>query len=279
VRTILLGAAIAALCTWSSSNSAFAQTPNKAAYEGKVLETADAVRLFYFTHGETPQAIQDFVNLVRSTADLQRIMPVFPQRTVVLRGTPDQIALAEWLFSRLDQSVNPQSAKPVAFDTPGANGAMDAVRVFYFTHEEAPQDLQQMTNLLRSLAGIQRTFPYTARKAIALRGSPEQIAVAEWLYGELDQPVTFRTERTSIYKPSAPAGTDALRVFFLSHNETEQEMQEIINMLRTTTEIQRIVSYPPRTALAVRGTPAQIALAEWLIKQIGTVATEPPRPR
>jgi hypothetical protein len=283
VRTKTLGVAIAALvaAVASGQGPAVTQAQNKAAYEGKALDGgADAVRVFYLTHGETPQDSQEIVNLIRATADIQRMFPYAARRAIALRGTPDQMALAEWLFSRLDKPVDPQTARAAAYEFPEPGGGVDAVRVFYFTHEETAENLQEMINLIRTTADIQRVFSYGPRRAIALRGTPAQIALAEWLFGELDQAVSPQTNRTDAYEHPAPGGRgDAVRLFFFSHGETQQDLQEIIKLIRTTADIQRIFSYGPRRAIALRGTPAQVALAEWLFGELGTPASEQIRPK
>jgi hypothetical protein len=261
----------------SGQGPAPTQTQNKAAYEGKALDGgADAVRVFYFTHGETPQEIQEIVNLIRTTADVQRAFPYASRRAVVLRGTADQIALAEWLFSRLDKPIDPLTAKAAAYEFPEPGGAVDAVRVFYFTHEESPDNLQQMINLIRTTADIQRIFSYNPRRAIALRGTAAQVAVAEWLFGELEKPVSLQTNKKVAYEHAAPIGRggDAVRLFFFPDNETQQDLQEAVQMIRTTADVQRIFPYGARRAIALRGAPAQIELAEWLFDELGAPASE-----
>ena len=57
MRTKTIGFAIAALAAAVASGQGptSTQTQNKAAYEGKAPDGgADAVRVFYFTHDETP---------------------------------------------------------------------------------------------------------------------------------------------------------------------------------------------------------------------------------
>ena len=233
------------------------------------------MRLFYFTHGETPQDTQEFVNMIRTTAAIQRIFPYAAQRTIALRGTPDEIALAEWLFSRLDKPADPQTARTATYEFPQPSGGVEAVRVFYFTHDETPEDLQRMISLIRTTADIQRIYPYVTRRAIALRGSAAQIALAEWLFGELDKDVTPQTKRTEAYERLAAGGrSDAVRLFFFARNETPHDLQEIIQLIRTTADIQRMAPYGPRRAIALRGTPAQIALAEWLFGKLSTPPSE-----
>ncbi len=273
MRIKIAGVAIAVLAAVVASGQSPAptQTRNEAAYEGKPLDGgADAVRLFYLTHGETPQEVQEFVNLIRTMTDIRRLFPSAARRTIALRGTSEQIALAEWLFSRLDKPVDPQTAKPASYEFPVPGGEVDAVRVFYFPLEETPEDLQQFVNLVRTTTDVQRIFPYDARRAIALRGTPDQIALAEWFFSQLNKTLTSQANRTEAYAPPAPAGrNDAVRLFFFAGSETPQELQEILQMIRTTADIQRIFPYPAQRAIALRGTPAQIALAEWLFGQLG----------
>jgi len=235
--------------------------------------------MFYLTHGETEQNTQEIVGLIRTTADIQRIFPYAARRTIALRGTPGQIALAEWLFSQLDKPVDPQTAKTAAYEFPEPGGGVDAVRVFYLTRDETERNTQEIVNLIRTTADIQRIFPY-ARRAIALRGTPAQIALAEWLFGELDSAATPQANTTDTYEYPAPSGgRDAVRMFFFTRDETPQDLQEVINLIRTTADIQRIVPYAARRAIALRGNAAQIALAEWLFHQLGAPPQLGPPPR
>jgi hypothetical protein len=283
MRTKTLGVTITALIALAASGQGPipTQAQTKAAYPGKPLDGGgEAVRVFYLTHGETPQETQELANLIRSTADIQRIFSYAARKTIALRGTSDQIALAEWLFGRLDKPIDTQTVKPAAYEFPSPSGAIDAVRVLHFTQDQMSEDFQEIINLIRSIADIQRVFSYGPRAAIVLRGSPAQIALAEWLFGELNKPVSPQTSRTEAYGQPAPTGrSDAVRLFFFSHNETQQDLQEIMRMIRTTADIQPIASYGPRRAIAVRGTPTQIALAEWLVSQLGAKANPqiPPR--
>ena len=283
MRTKTIGFAIAAVAAAVASGQgpAVTQAQNKAAYEGKAPDGgADLVRVFYLTHDETPTDTQEIVNLLRATADLQRVFPYHARGAIALRGNPAQIALAEWLFSQLDKPVDPQTAKAAAYEFPEPGGGVDAVRVFYLSQVETRKNTQEIINLIRTTADIQRIFPYTARRAIALRGSAAQIALAEWLFGELDQAASPQANTMDAYQHSAPSGGgDSVRLLFFTHNETEEDLQEIVNLIRTTADIQRIFPYAARRAIALRGSAAQIALAEWLFHQFGRPASDQVRPR
>jgi hypothetical protein len=282
VRNRIFGLAIAGLTAFV----ALGQVPaapgdrNEAAYEGKPLDGgANRVRLFYLTHGEAREETQEFANVIRTVTEIQRVSVYGDRATIALRGTSNQVALAEWLLNRLDKPVDPQGAKPAAFDTPGSGGAVDAVRVFYFTHDEAG-NYEHAANLIRTLADVQRIGWYYPRNAIVLRGTPAQVALTEWIFAEVDKIVTPPVARTEAHEqPGSGGAVDAVRIFFFAHNESNRELDEIVNMIRSMTEVPRICSYPPRRAIALRGTPAQTALAEWLIGEVGGAGSSSIRPK
>jgi hypothetical protein len=157
---------------------------------------ASAVRVFYTAHAETPQDRQEVVNLTRTLADLQRLFPFGPAKALVLRGTPNQAALAEWLLNALDKPADWQPAagqnpaeSQYRADDPRSNGEIDLVRVFYLAPTITPQDLQALVTQIRIAANIQRMFANPTHHAIALRGTPTQVSIAEQLVAPRYQPL------------------------------------------------------------------------------------------
>ncbi len=61
-------------------------------------------------------------------------------------------------------------------------------RVFYLSNVNTPQELQEIVNAVRSVADIQRFFPYNSQNAIIAKGSADQIALAEKILHDLDKP-------------------------------------------------------------------------------------------
>jgi general secretion pathway protein D len=76
-----------------------ADTPAKR----KELEQS-VIRTFYLTNLSQPNELQDLVNILRTLLDTQRLQQFPSQQAIVIRGTPDQIALAEKLIDDLDKS-------------------------------------------------------------------------------------------------------------------------------------------------------------------------------
>lgn len=69
----------------------------------KELEQS-VVKTFYLGNVSSPNDLQDAVNTIRQILDVQRVLQVTTQNAVVVRGTPDQIAMAEKLLSDLDKA-------------------------------------------------------------------------------------------------------------------------------------------------------------------------------
>jgi general secretion pathway protein D len=61
-------------------------------------------------------------------------------------------------------------------------------KVFYLANVSTPQELQEIVNAVRSVADIQRFFPYNAQNAIIAKGSADQVALAEKILHDLDKP-------------------------------------------------------------------------------------------
>jgi hypothetical protein len=58
-------------------------------------------------------------------------------------------------------------------------------------------------------------------------------------------------------------------VFYLAHIATPQELQDLLNLVRSTTNMQRATFRSMSGALALRGTAGQVALAEKLLQEKG----------
>jgi len=82
-------------------NTIFVAADNPA--KRKDLEQS-VVKTFYLANLSQPTELQDIVNALRQILEINRIQPLPTQAAIVVRGTPDQIALAQKLVSDLDKS-------------------------------------------------------------------------------------------------------------------------------------------------------------------------------
>lgn len=62
------------------------------------------IKTFYLANLAQPPEIQDVVNALRQILEIQKIQQLQSQGAIIVRGTPDQIALAEKLVGDLDRS-------------------------------------------------------------------------------------------------------------------------------------------------------------------------------
>jgi general secretion pathway protein D len=62
------------------------------------------LKTFYLSNLSQPTELQDVVNAIRAVLDVQRVQQLLSQNALVVRGTPDQIALAEKLVDDLDKA-------------------------------------------------------------------------------------------------------------------------------------------------------------------------------
>ncbi len=239
----------------SSGLPGFAQ-PEKA----KVLD---------FRSTATPQGMQEVGIAVRIVTNLPAPVDA-AQNTITLRGAAGDVDLGEWLFRELDQAP---AAGPVIREYPVGEAA--AVRVFHLANFSNPQQLQELVNLLRTVSDIQRISPCFGPKAVALRGTAAQVALATSLIKALDQPGDT-VPPTAAFEYRDPAArtsqiipeSSAVRVFYLKNAGTPQSVQELVNLVRTVSDTQRMYPYQPLKAIVIRATPNQAALVEWLIGEL-----------
>ena len=82
-------------------NTIFVAQDNPA--KRKELEQS-VLKTFYLSNLSQPTELQDVVNAIRAVLDVQRVQQLLSQNALVVRGTPDQIALAEKLVDDLDKA-------------------------------------------------------------------------------------------------------------------------------------------------------------------------------
>ncbi len=154
-------------------------------------------------------------------------------------------------------------ASPVFAQLPAA-GTLD--QVLHFTHAETEQDLQEIATDIRGITDIPQVSIDTARRTLTLHGTAAQIALAEWLLNQWENPAQEPT--TSAAHEYRLSSDDIVRVLFLAHAGTPKRLQETATNVRSIADIRRLFVYNAPSAITLRGDTAQIALAEWLVKEL-----------
>ena len=223
-------------------------------------------RVFFLSHAETQQSMQEILNIVRSMSDTPGKLDV-AKKAVTLQGNSTQFALAEWVISEMDRDAPSGTANTQSYRDP--RGRVDVVRLFALKHVTTPLQMQELTNLVRSISDIQRVFPYNALHQLVVRSSAEQMAIAEWLIQQLDRPPdTPAPDAGSRDMPWGLHGTHTAKVFYLTHGQTPQQTQAVLNQIKNATRMERGYPFHTLRALALRGTPEQMTAAAALLKEL-----------
>src|SRR5437588_2867564 len=62
------------------------------------------VKTFYLTNAASQTEFQDIANTLRTILDITRVQPIAAENAIVVRGSPDKVALAEKIVADLDKS-------------------------------------------------------------------------------------------------------------------------------------------------------------------------------
>ena len=118
------------------------------------------------------------------------------------------------------------------------------------------------------ISGLTEASLDDAQHSLTLKGTPEQMALAEWLVKSLDVSTNGPGD-PNVGAPYRVSGTDdSVRVFYLTYTGTVQETQEVATLIRTIGEIRQVAVYQPQGALIIRGTAEQLAMVDWMSAQL-----------
>jgi general secretion pathway protein D len=114
------------------------------------------------------------------------------------------------------------------------------VKVFYLTNLTTPQELQEISSTIRSVADLKKVFPYTSLSALVVRGTPDQVLLAQKLVNDLD-------------KPKAEVVVDVL--VMEANRDKSRNLAAAISSNGTTGGISTTVQFTPRNPVLLGGTP------------------------
>ena len=234
---------------------------------------AQTTKVFQLTQHEDQPSLQEIGQLLHFVAEIPQSSIDGGIKAVTMNGTNEQVATADWLLHQVDLPATGPFAG--VHEYPLAAGG-DVLRVFYLTHTSTPMEVQEIATTIRSLADIRRLGIYNERKALAVRGTPQQVALAAWLVDQLNQPAGTPAPGPDKFKYSE---TEVARVFELAHPETPQQLQKIVTLIRSVADMQREFMYLPRNAIAMRGPVDRVDLAAWLVHELDQPADAPAESR
>ena len=140
-------------------------------------------RIFYVGYAPAVKDFQALATSLRTIAGIRRVFTYNAAQAIALRGTQSELTMAEWLFNVLDQPGN----LPVSSSF-SATGPDDMVRVFDLSQAKASQDLPNVIAQIRGSSKYQYALSYGSQSIMVLRGTAAQMAAADHLVGQLNQP-------------------------------------------------------------------------------------------
>lgn len=245
--------------------------PSAAKQEYRLSDSADdVVRLFYLKNPEIPRGVQEVATAVRSLVNVRRMFTYNDLRAVAVRGTEEQIRAVEFLFTAMDKpAIQPgqklQSSASPEFRMTGP--PFNTVRVFYIPNTKTIRNFQEVATLVRSIMDVRYLFTYNAARAVAVRGTDDQIALTKWLFENLDAASATATHSGVDEYRLSPTTDDFVRVIYLTHPGTPERLQETASQVRTKASIRRLFTYTAPNAIVVRDTTEKLALASRLIQE------------
>ena len=226
----------------------------------------DQVRIVYAGSDMSQASLTEALQAARLMAGAQYAYSVKSANAVVVRGTPEQAEIVEWVV----QTVSSAGPLPSLSQYPGSGS--DVVQVVHLTNTRTALRLAEILNASRLISGVQQMMTNIERSDIVLRGSADQAALAYWLIQTLDKPSDWKPAAglaiESYQYPESPLERigRSVRVFILDPAYVQQG-NTLLNAIRLATGTQIIMPVSSLPAIVMRGTEEQTSAAEGLMKE------------
>jgi hypothetical protein len=217
----------------------------------------DVVELIYLPPAQSTQEFFELINGIRTVLEIRYAFGINAQHTFAFRAPAAQVVLAAKLVDDLSQPTPSASMRVYPSAT-----ADDVTQVYFLTHPSSVQDFQEIANGVRTIAQIRRVIALNAPRALLIRATATELAMATWLLHDLDQ------AQTAPASHSFQGSGDAVRVFYLLPTGTVQDFQATANKVRTTAQIRMAVALNTPRAIVVRGTMAQVSQADQIVQDL-----------
>ncbi len=231
------------------------------------------------SHVHRGQLLRDAGKLEEALAEFQKAAQIDTSSFIALqeiRRTQQMLEAAQGakapaaaenpLKRRVEQAAGPVDLAPIA-NVPITLKLTEDTKIIYET--------------VGKLAGINVLFDpdYTSRRirielnSVTLEDALEIVSLESKTFW---RPVTPNTIFIASDTPAKRKEIEqnVIKTFYLSNLSTPTELQDLVNALRTVLEIPRIQQLPAQSAIVVRGTPDQIALAQKMIGDIDKARPE-----
>jgi hypothetical protein len=231
-----------------------------------VTAPATVTGTYHFTTPLTQQGLQEAATIVQSVALAAQVSVDSSTATFTFSGPADAVNFAEWVLPRIDKAAGDNT--PHEYRLPSG----DTGRVKFVPNVQSAHDIQELLTILRTVADVQRVYTFTSNHAIVLRGPHWEIAFADWIIDQINQPVQQRPDPTprefTVGGPDFRGMGHGARLNFLTGMTSQRQTQELLTVLRTVGDIVKVFSYATGHALVLRAGDTDLQRAEWIIAQL-----------
>ena len=239
-------------------------TPQPAEYG--LADRGEAINIVYAAHTPTQAGMNEVATALRAVAKVTQVFTYRSQHArqgIAFRTTIDQAPAAAWLVRQLDVAADDQNRwQPRRYLVPGNQDQV--MKVDYLVHPAAQSDLNEMVTAIRQVADLPAIFTRSEPQGIAFRGSAAKVQLAEWLFQQLDVAEPDTQMRLQQHEYSMAGVADGVtHVYYLNRAAPG----DVVKAIRS--EVQpRMFTSTKAKALAVRGTPDVMAVADRVVKQL-----------
>ncbi len=152
--------------------------------------------------------------------------------------------------------------------------AQNQERVFQFMRDSSPQDLNAALAAIRAGADIPNLSLDSSARTLTVNGPADRVALAEWLFHELDQ-ASPSIQEILVHEFQTTHGDELVRVFYLARAQTAQALTEAAVAVRTMVDKGMLVlQYPALRAVVARGPADQMEIGDWLFHELDQPAAK-----
>ena len=227
---------------------------------------------YHFTTPQPAQSLQEAATVVKTVAAVPQVSIDLSTATLTFTGPVGGVNFAEWLLPQIDKAAGDDAIHEYK------SQSGDIGRVNFVPNLRTPQELQELVTVLRTVADVQKIFIFSSNRTVVLLAPEWQVAFAEWIIDQIQQKPDSTPHEFTVGGPDFRGLGHGARVNFLSNVTSPRQMQEVLTVLRTVGDIQKVFSYSDRHALVLRAGDSDLQRAEWLIRQLDLPAGQAPVP-
>ena len=228
--------------------------------------------IYRFTTPQTDQSWKEAATVVQTAASVLHVTADPSTATLTFSGRAEAVDFAAWVLPQIDKPAGDDAAHEYLLPSG------DIGRVKFVSNVETPQATQELLTILRTVADTQRLYFFTSNHAFVLCGPEWQVGFSSWIIDQINQPKEKATDPTprefTVGGPDYRGLGHGARVNFLANTKSQRPMQELLTVLRTVGDVQKVFSYSTSPALVFRAGDTDLKRAEWIIQSLDQPAKQ-----